>query len=75
MFPDDESVDFANPSLVQTPFSPLFQGYMSETGASLVDQKLGLDVVPKTKVKSATLFYKLDFEIGIFENERRERVF
>ncbi|TRY76462.1 hypothetical protein TCAL_09578 [Tigriopus californicus] len=26
------------------------QGYMSEAGASLVDQKLGLDVVPKTKV-------------------------
>jgi len=26
------------------------QGYMSESGASLVDQKLGLNVVPKTKV-------------------------
>ena len=26
------------------------QGYMSEAGASLVDQKLGLNVVPKTKV-------------------------
>ena len=26
------------------------QGYMSEAGASLVDQKLGLIVVPKTKV-------------------------
>merc|ERR1719470_286379 len=26
------------------------QGYMSEAGASLVDQKLGLSVVPKTKV-------------------------
>jgi len=26
------------------------QGYMSEAGASLVDQKLGLDVVPNTKV-------------------------
>ena len=26
------------------------QGYMSEAGASLVDQKLGLTVVPKTKV-------------------------
>lgn len=27
------------------------QGYMSEAGASLVDAKLGLNVVPKTKVK------------------------
>ena len=26
------------------------QGYMSEAGASLVDGRLGLDVVPKTKV-------------------------
>ncbi|KAJ8416460.1 hypothetical protein AAFF_G00357480 [Aldrovandia affinis] len=26
------------------------QGYLSEAGASLVDQKLGLEVVPKTKV-------------------------
>ena len=26
------------------------QGYMSEAGASLVDQKLGLNVVPNTKV-------------------------
>ena len=26
------------------------QGYMSEAGASLVDTKLGLNVVPKTKV-------------------------
>ena len=26
------------------------QGYLSEAGASLVDQKLGLSVVPKTKV-------------------------
>ena len=26
------------------------QGYMSEAGASLVDQKLGLNIVPKTKV-------------------------
>jgi len=26
------------------------QGYMSESGASLVDEKLGLNVVPKTKV-------------------------
>ena len=26
------------------------QGYMSEAGASLVDEKLNLNVVPKTKV-------------------------
>lgn len=26
------------------------QGYMSEAGASLVDEKLGLNIVPKTKV-------------------------
>ncbi len=29
---------------------------MSEAGASLVDQKLGLDVVPKTRVNYATKF-------------------
>ena len=28
------------------------QGYLSEAGASLVDAKLGLNVVPKTKVGS-----------------------
>lgn len=27
-----------------------FQGYLSEAGASIVDQKLGLNVVPKTAV-------------------------
>ena len=27
------------------------QGYLSEAGASLVDQKLGLNIVPKTKVR------------------------
>ena len=26
------------------------QGYLSEVGASIVDEKLGLNVVPKTKV-------------------------
>ena len=26
------------------------QGYLSETGASIVDEKLGLNVVPNTKV-------------------------
>ena len=29
----------------------LNQGYLSEAGASLVYQKLGLNVVPKTKVR------------------------
>lgn len=29
------------------------QGYLSEAGASLVDQKLGLNIVPKTKVTEA----------------------
>lgn len=28
------------------------QGYLSEAGASLVDQKLQLNIVPKTKVRS-----------------------
>ena len=32
------------------------QGYMSEAGASLVDQKLGLNVVPKTKVRPVSRF-------------------
>ncbi|XP_032542940.1 LOW QUALITY PROTEIN: phosphatidylinositol 4-kinase type 2-beta [Chiroxiphia lanceolata] len=31
------------------------QGYLSEAGAYLVDEKLGLGVVPKTKVKSSWL--------------------
>lgn len=30
----------------------IFQGYLSEAGASLIDQKLGLNVVPKTAVVS-----------------------
>ena len=29
------------------------QGYMSEAGASLVDEKLGLNVVPKTKASDS----------------------
>lgn len=33
----------------------LNQGYLSEAGASLVDQKLELNIVPKTKVKTHTL--------------------
>ena len=33
------------------------QGYMSEAGASLVDEKLGLDVVPKTKVRTSEFFH------------------
>ena len=34
----------------------LNQGYLSEAGASLVDQKLNLNIVPKTKVFKAYLF-------------------
>lgn len=33
----------------------LNQGYLSEAGASLVDQKLELNIVPKTKVQTLTL--------------------
>ena len=33
------------------------QGYLSEAGASLVDQKLQLNVVPKTKVRDYYLYY------------------
>lgn len=33
----------------------LNQGYLSEAGASLVDQKLELNIVPKTKVQTHTL--------------------
>lgn len=32
----------------------LNQGYLSEAGASLVDQKLELNIVPRTKVSSLT---------------------
>ena len=43
-------------------------GHMSEAGASLVDQKLGLSVVPKTKVvnlASGTFNYlRIDLEKG-----------
>ena len=28
------------------------QGYLSEAGASIVDERLGLDIVPKTKVSA-----------------------
>ena len=39
----------------------LNQGYLSEAGASLVDQKLDLNVVPKTKVKqTGTSLYGLN---------------
>lgn len=33
----------------------LNQGYLSEAGASLVDQKLELNIVPRTKVPTCTL--------------------
>lgn len=32
------------------------QGYLSEAAASLVDQKLGLGIVPKTKVRMGIVF-------------------
>lgn len=34
----------------------LNQGYLSEAGASLVDTKLGLNVVPKTRVRNIQVF-------------------
>lgn len=33
------------------------QGYLSEAGASIVDQKLGLNIVPKTKVSRALKYF------------------
>ena len=35
----------------------LNQGYLSEAGASLIDQRLRLNIVPKTKVCLLTLYY------------------
>ena len=35
------------------------QGYLSEAGASIVDEKLGLDIVPKTKVSDNNLLFFL----------------
>lgn len=37
----------------------LNQGYLSEAGASLVDQKLELNIVPKTKVCTHTYTFRL----------------
>lgn len=37
------------------------QGYLSEAGASLVDSKLQLNIVPKTKVRLFSLF-KLEMD-------------
>lgn len=39
----------------------LNQGYLSEAGASLVDQKLELNIVPKTKVQTLTLNFSMFF--------------
>ncbi|XP_051559848.1 phosphatidylinositol 4-kinase type 2-alpha isoform X2 [Myxocyprinus asiaticus] len=51
----------------------LNQGYLSEAGASLVDQKLELNIVPRTKIGSFQLFvdgYKdADFWLRRFEAE------
>ncbi|KTF89253.1 hypothetical protein cypCar_00004674 [Cyprinus carpio] len=49
------------------------QGYLSEAAASLVDQKLGLGIVPKTKVGSFQLFvegyHEADYWLRKFEAE------
>lgn len=42
------------------------QGYLSEAGASLVDDKLGLNVVPKTKVSGTPLS---DVKVSMWLNE------
>ena len=39
------------------------QGYLSEAGASLVDEKLGLKIVPKTKVRGAYLPLPKEFSL------------
>ena len=38
------------------------QGYLSEAGASLVDTKLKLNVVPKTKVSNSRGIKKITFK-------------
>jgi hypothetical protein len=43
----------------------MFQGYMSEAGASLVDTKLSLSVVPKTKVHSRDHTYMFAPSYGV----------
>ena len=35
-------------------FEKTFQGYLSEAGASIVDKKLGLNIVPVTRVVHLT---------------------
>ena len=49
------------------------QGYLSEAGASLVDQKLNLNIVPKTKVlvKSGHKTWQLSFFSCISESSNR----
>lgn len=48
------------------------QGYLSEAGASLVDQKLYLNVVPKTKVPFMILYemFSWNFNEALFHNGR-----
>ena len=41
----------------------LNQGYLSEAGASLVDQRLQLNIVPKTKVRMLTCCYLYSYVI------------
>lgn len=58
------------------------QGYLSEAGASLVDLKLGLNVVPKTKVRSqfwgvglfvCLLLEKMKIIFNILKHPEQER--
>ena len=39
------------------------QGYMSEAGASLVDEKLELNVVPKTKVRETSFMSSPSYDL------------
>ena len=44
------------------------QGYLSEAGASIVDQKLQLNIVPRTKVRKRFLQYDLLSVEALFLN-------
>ena len=41
------------------------QGYMSEAGASLVDEKLGLNIVPKTKVHINFIYIIIRYALSL----------
>ena len=42
-------------------YFPSLQGYLSEAGASLVDMKLKLNVVPKTKVGRYSIYFTVSY--------------